>query len=224
MTAPTELCQLASTWAGSILPGGWMAEEKRDGWRALYMRGLDGKPRLYTRNGHPIEGTGHIVHRLGLLERVAGQPLVIDGEFQVDGTLDATKHWCERGWRHGGEAGLLYAFDVVPMVNWVRGGWEWPQERRKAWLQSLAAQVEADASLQWEWRPGSRGADEGREAVKVLPHGWAFGVHDVRDAACRVWGSGGEGIMLKDPAAPYLRNRNGAWQKVKRVEQFRRAA
>lgn len=216
MIVATELCQLASTWAGSLPPGGLAFEEKRNGWRALFMRNHAGEPCLFTRGGMRIEGADHIIHRCRLLERVAGQPLVIDGEFQVDGSLEATKRWCEAGWRRGGEAGVLHAFDIVPMVNWVRGEWEWPWHRRKAWLVSLSRQVDADPGLSWEWRPGSRGADDGRDAVRVLPDGWVFTLPDVLDEARRVWGRDGEGLVLKDPIAPYQRKRSDAWLKVRR--------
>ena len=41
------------------------------------------------------------------MEEVAGEPLFFDAEFQVDGTLLATKAWCERGHKLGGSAGTL---------------------------------------------------------------------------------------------------------------------
>lgn len=68
-----------------------MWEQKIDGWRALRFPGIDGKVRLWTRNGQTIEGAGHILHRLALMEQVAGEPMVFDGEFQLGGTLEATK-------------------------------------------------------------------------------------------------------------------------------------
>lgn len=213
---PNELCQLAADWRGDLPPSGLAFEQKHNGWRGLYFRGHDGQPRLWTRQGHRIEGTEHIVHRLQLFERMAGQPLFVDGEFVVDGSLEATKAWCESGWRRGGEAGLFYAFDVVPVVNWVTGGWDEPWHSRKAMLAKLAAKVEADPVLAWEWRPGSRGRDDGRSPVIVVPDSWVFDHADVVAEARRVWAARGEGIMLKDPEAPYRRNRNDAWQKVKR--------
>ncbi|GAB7551592.1 hypothetical protein NRB_10900 [Novosphingobium sp. 11B] len=76
-----------------------MVERKWDGWRALRFRGLDGKPRLWSRNGQPLNGADHIVHQLGLTERVAGVPLFLHGEIVVGGTLDATKRWFESGRR-----------------------------------------------------------------------------------------------------------------------------
>lgn len=52
----TGLCHLAADWRGDVPAGGWLVEQKWDGWRCLYFRGIDGQPRLWTRQGMPIDG------------------------------------------------------------------------------------------------------------------------------------------------------------------------
>ena len=217
----TALCQLAGDFRGDLPAGGAMVERKWDGFRALYFTGRDGTRRLWTRNGHPIEGTGHILYRLRQIERAAGMALMIDGEFVVDdagqGTLHATKAWCESGWKMGGEAGTFHAFDVMPLAEWQAGGCEAPLYRRKAWL----AQLVGATVDEWDWRPGSRGRDEDRPAVVFVEDEWAATSADVLDMARRVWSEGGEGVMVKDPMATYRRNRNAAWLKVKIENQHK---
>lgn len=222
----TALCQLAGDWRGTIPQGGTMAEPKIDGWRALYFAGIDGVKRLWTRNGLPIEGTGHIMHRLAQMEAKAGEPMVFDGEFQVNGNLADTKTWCERGWKFGGEAGVFHVFDCLTFAEWQAGGSDTPSYQRKARLAALWEAVEADPALSWEWRPGSRGRDEGAIPVVLMPDQWAFDAGDVIDMARRIWAEGGEGVMLKDPESPYRRNRNSAWLKVKaeNMHKWRMAA
>jgi ATP-dependent DNA ligase len=210
----TSLCQLASDWSGTIPAEGIAVERKHDGWRCLRFRGLDGKPRLWSRNGQPLEGADHIAHQLSLFEQVAGVPLFLDGEIIVDGTLDATKRWFESGWRKGGEKGTLYLFDVLTEAEWRAGGSAKPWHERKAWLQLLAAQVRDDDALSWDWWPGSYGRDDA-DAVQIVKDEWAFTESDVHDMVQRVWAEGGEGVMLKDSEAPYRRSRGAAWQKVK---------
>lgn len=221
-----SLCQLANDWRGEVPSGGFIAEEKRDGWRGLWLTGIDGKARLFTRNGHPIEGAGHIAYRLGLMERAAGEPLFIDGEYQVDGSLAATKAWCEGGWRRGGEAGMLHLFDCLTMAEWRAGGTDMPQYARKARLQALARAVDDDEGLAWEWRAGSRGDDAWRTSCPILPDEWVCDAGDVLNAVRRVWSAEGEGIVLKDVEAPYRRTRNTAWLKVKQTNAhyWRKAA
>lgn len=222
-----NLCQLAGDWRGDLPRDGAMIEQKMDGFRALRFRGIDGRVRLFTRGGIPIEGTAHILHQLDKIERAAGEALFIDGEYQVDGTLAATKAWCERGWKGGGEAGQFFAFDAMPYREWLAGGCAAPLYQRKARLHELAKAAEADS---WDWRPGSRGRDElAPPAVVVLPDFWAADAADVIDEARRVWADHGEGVVVKDPMAPYRRLRSDAWQKVKRdtravIAMTRRAA
>lgn len=212
---PSELFQLAGRWNGHVPDGGIMAEEKKDGWRAGWFPGLDGQPRLWTRNGMPIEGTDHIAHWLRILEAIAGEPMFVDGEFQVGGTLAATKAWCESGWKQGGHAGTLYVFDAMPLSDWQAGRCDTPWVKRKTRLTDLVAQLPGHP-LSWEWAPRSRGAFDGPPSVEILDDIWLFTADDVREEASRVWAREGEGLMLKDPEAPYERGRVSWWQKVKR--------
>lgn len=214
-----ELCQLASQWNGRDLPAGAVAEVKADGWRALYIRDWEGRPTLRTRGGLAIEGVGHIMHQLAAFERHAGEPLMVDGEFVVgDGpdTLAATKRWCEFGWKLGGEAGTFHAFDLMPFADWQRGGSSQPWWQRKQRLQALALAVETCPDHAWTWRPGSRGRDEGRQAVRVIPHRDVWHVDEAIEVAGEMWAAGLEGIVLKDPFAAYTRARSNSWLKVGR--------
>lgn len=206
------LCHLAATWSGEIPLGGAMIETKVDGFRALRFRGIDGVTRLWSRNGVPLEGVGHILHRLARMEAMFGEPLMFDGEFQVEGTLDATKRWCEAGWKLGGEAGVYHAFDVLPLSAWRDDDDPTPLYSRK---QVLAQLMEATAEDEWTWRPGSRGRDEGAIAVQTVADEWVTDPRDALAFAKRVWASKGEGAMLKVCDAPYRRTRSAAWQKIK---------
>lgn len=190
-----------------------MGELKVDGWRAIRFPGRDGKNALWTRGGHCIEGTGHILHRLSLMEVAAGEPMVFDGEFQVGGTLHATKAWAEREWKMGGEAGQFFAFDCLPLADWQRGHCSAPLYKRKARLSEL---LKASYALpeDWEWREGVRG-QEPEAPIAVIADQWLFDADDVWAEAKRVWAAGGEGLVLKDPEATYQRARSNAWMKVK---------
>lgn len=213
------ITQLAREWDGKHPPAGAMLEEKRDGWRAIYLRGVEGIPRLFTRGGVTIEGTGHIRHRIALMERAAGERLVVDGEFQVGSTLRETKAWCEAGWKQGGEAGTFYAFDCLTQAEWKAGGSDVPLYQRKARLVELWHAAEALVRDEWDWRPGSRGSDQDSQPVRVLPHVHAFTRQEVVDLVAGIWSCGGEGAVIKDMTAPYRRNRSKDWMKVGRPWQ-----
>lgn len=211
---PDEIVHLAGTWNfRTIAPGGCMAEQKVDGWRAACILDRSGRPVLMTRNGVPIEGAGHILHRLALIEKAYGCPLMFDGEFQVGGTLSATKAWCERGWKAGGEAGVYYLFDAVPLDEWASGGTDTPLYRRKDLLARAIEAVDADG-VSWEWRERSYGRDD-PHCVRLLPDEWVSDAPEAMAFANRMWAQGLEGAMLKDAEAGYKRKRTKAWLKVK---------
>ncbi len=218
MTYHPQLAQLCGNWDGRTVPIGAVCEVKHDGFRALYIRDWQGVPGLYTRNGTHIEGVGHILHACEALERQAGEPLMIDGEFVVDGpdTLASTKAWCERDHKQGGEAGTFHAFDCLSFADWQRGGTETPWIERKERLIELGLSVKSDAAEQWTWRAGSRGRDDGTEPVRVVPHRDVWCVNDVLEAACEMWAADLEGCVMKDAFAPYVRARSSSWMKVGR--------
>ena len=213
----TGLVQLLSDWRGAIPDSGAWIEEKKDGWRAFFIPDWRGTAHLWTRNGHPIEGVGHIMHQLARMEREAGEKMFFDGELVVDGSLAATKHWCETGYKLGGEAGVFHVFDAMPLNQWKAGGGATPLYQRKATLKAL---VEATTEPEWEWRPGSRGRDDDAPAaVQLVADDWAFDAREVVEKAREIWAAGGEGLVIKDAEAPYQRKRCNAWQKVK-IENF----
>ena len=191
-----------------------MVELKHDGYRCLVFPGLDRKPGLWTRNGMPMPGAGHILSRLLEIEAALGGQWMIDGEFVVGGTLATTKRHYDSGWRFG-DAGTFHAFDAVPLADWQRGMCEMPLFERKA---ALARAIEATApyASAWEWDEGSRGAAHGVDPVEFVADVWLFDAADVDAEARRVWALGHEGVMVKQADAPYIRARSDAWMKVKR--------
>lgn len=212
---PAELVQLVGNYRGALPVGDWGAQEKIDGWRAAWFAGSDGRQRLWTRNGVPIEGVGHIAHRLRAMERVAGEQMMFDGEFLVDGTLTGTKAWCERGWKSGGEAGTLHLFDCMTQADWQQGGTARPWYDRQRDLLELIKATEG-LSDDWEWREGTKGKEPPYPHVTPLSWEYVNDAADVLDMAYRIWARGGEGLVLKRLDCPYVRDRSPDWLKVKR--------
>lgn len=191
-----------------------MVERKHDGFRCLFFPGLDRQPGLWTRNGMPMPGAGHILSRLLEIEAAMGGQWMIDGEIVVGGTLAATKQHYDRGWRLG-DAGTFHAFDAVPLADWQQGFCDMPLFERKTALARAIAATAPDASA-WEWVQGSRGAGHRADPVEFVTDAWLFDAADVDAEARRVWALGHEGIMVKQADAPYIRARSDAWMKVKR--------
>lgn len=194
--APPELCQLAGVWNGTPPPAecdplsaGWDAEEKHDGIRALW---IDGE--LRTREGMPLD-IPHVAAELRRLETRFGERMFFDGEYQEPGGFLDTLAWLKA--KDRAAAGTFYLFDAVPREEWRRDACDEPLSDRRAMIRAALG----------DWVPAHV-----RRVVAVPVVTRA----DVECQAQAVWGRGGEGIMLKDPASLYRRARVGAWLKLKR--------
>lgn len=203
MTRPTSLCQLLGTYRSSLPSGGMMGEEKRDGWRALWI-----DQALHTRQGLSLHAGDHLAPVLRLMETVAGQQLFIDAEYQVGNSLAATKHHCETGWKSGERKGALWLFDCLPLSEWRADNSQRPLHERKAWLADLVERAKAHP-LSWELEPRDL------DAVRLIDDTWIFDAGHAMQEASRIWSGGGEGLVLKQADALYRRNRNDTWLKLK---------
>lgn len=210
-----EICQLVGNYRGALPDGDWFAMAKIDGWRCLHFAGVDGRKGLWSRNGVPLHGTGHILHKLHLMEQIAGEPMFFDGEITIGDSLATTKHWLETGWKGGGEAGTMHLFDCLTQTEWEQGGTDRPLFERLRQLSDLCAKL-ADLPLSWEWRQGTRGKEP--PEPHITPLSWEYVPNHVAvmDMANRVWSKDGEGIVLKRADSGYIRDRSNEWLKVKR--------
>jgi ATP-dependent DNA ligase len=188
---PGQLCQLASDWRRVLPPAQWIAQQKIDGIRALWLGGD-----LVTREGIPIAGTDHIRAEILELERAAGERLFVDGEFQVDGTLAATARHFQRRGRYG-DAGTLFVFDVLPHTQWLANAPEKPLTARAAQLQGMIDLVQP-------------------KSICVIPSRSVANAGDVVRLAETMWRADLEGLVVKRSDARYERRRSNSWLKVKR--------
>ncbi len=149
------------------------------------------------------------------MERIAGEPMVFDGEYQVGETLAATKAWFDRDWKGGGDAGTMLIFDCMKQSEWEAGGTDKPLYERLRMLNDLYNQMIALPD-QWEWREGTRGKEPDGPHITVLLWEYTADHNGAMDLAQRVWSRGGEGIVIKEANSPYVRDRSNDWLKVTR--------
>ena len=210
MTWP-DLCQLVPDWRGTLPEDGALVEEKRDGWRCLAYRGIDGEHRLWTRNGMPLNGAEHVRKAMLAMERVAGEKLFLDGEIQVSrmmlvngeiklrGTLAHTKKWFETEWKWDDRVsdGKLHLFDCLTLSEWQAGGSDVPLYQRKKRLADLWQAAGIDPTV-----------------CEPVPDQWCCDAGEVLDMARGIWAAHGEGVVIKAFDSPYRRLRSSDWQKV----------
>lgn len=189
---PAQLCQLVRDYAGKLpAHDGCIVEEKKDGWRALW---IDGE--LVTREGTPIHGCDHIVAQLQELERKLCRPTFFDGELIVGDSFAETHAHLRCGGLRG-DQGTFWMWDMLDMDTWHGKAVCEPLTARRRRLEDLAGELTG-------------------EGARVLPWLYFIDREDIEAHAAQVIADGGEGIIIKDPGAVYTRRRTGAWQRIKR--------
>lgn len=189
---PSELCQLALSWELErrlIDRQHWVAEEKHDGIRLLWIGG-----QMVTREGEPFEAAEHLREEFQRLERRAGKPMFFDSEFVMPGGFLAALSAFKRG--ADNLEGRAVMFDGFALDHWHAGGSKMPLGDRRRILEAIYD----------DWKPLH---------VLLAPRLPLRGV-PIRALAEDVWAWGGEGLMLKDTREPYVRGRSSSWLKVKR--------
>lgn len=189
---PASLCQLVRDYAGKLpAADGCIVEEKKDGWRALWINS-----ELVTREGTPIHGCDHIVAQLQELERKRCRQTFFDGELVVGDSFAETHAHLRCGGALG-DRGTLWLFDMMDMETWRGNACGEALTARRRKLDTLAGEFTG-------------------EAVRVLPWRYFETAAEIEADAAAVIAAGGEGIVMKDPTAVYRRQRSNAWLRIKR--------
>lgn len=170
-----------------------MVSIKYDGLRCVALCDLNGDVQLKTRNGLPIE-------RPEIVAAIQGWPWakgkMLDGEILIKGEHFQDSSGAIRG-KKGANA-TYYVFDWVPLEDFLERRSKMTQKDRyeEMYLASDFPQV-----------PELHG----------VSHTMMFDDAQIDQAYRAVRDQDGEGLILKDPDAPYQFGRNKAWQKLKDV-------
>lgn len=173
------------------IDGSWIGQLKVDGIRAFYIEGPDG-PLIVTREGQPLNCALHCLPGLRRVAEAYGEPMVIDGEYVEEEGFDATL----RAFRKGEGQGVFWMFDAVPYAQWVNDRCTAGTALRLARLRDRAPAAESPF-------------------VGMLEPWGLNGPEQIGRKVGSIWAQGYEGIVLKDPDAPYRRQRSKDWVRLK---------
>ena len=206
---PVFSCQLAQDSGdhASKMTGKKRLEVKLDGVRVLAV--IDGNScTLYSRNGKVFENFPHIQE--SLLEcrkyfqygRGTGGFFVLDGEI-VGESFQKLMRQAHRKSDARTDGMVYHIFDIIPLVDFERGFWNVQQRRRLEWLES-----------------GQDRIRETSDCLRIMPGimvdlDTAEGQDVMRRFANDAVAQGYEGIMIKEPEAPYECKRSSFWMKWK---------
>jgi DNA ligase-1 len=201
---PVFSCQLAHDSANheGKVSGQKLIEVKLDGVRVITVVYPDGSVDQFSRNGKELVNFPHVKEQLAKIAQGFTEPMVLDGEIMSGTFQDLMKQIHRKSSAKANDA-VLNLFDALPLSAFESGESATTQEQRSEWLKTWFAANEsalpnvtvvAQETVDLD-------TDAGQERYKEIN-------------ALAIKG-GYEGIMLKDPKAPYECKRSVAWLKLK---------
>ena len=201
---PTFACQLAHDSANheGKLAGKKLVEVKLDGVRVITIAWPDGRVLQFSRNGKELVNFPHIIEQVKKAVIGMVEPIVLDGEVMSSSFQDLMKQVHRKSNVQSSDA-VLHLFDMLPLEDFQKGVWNKSQSFRIGRL------------IAWKnlWR-------EETPNIEVLDHELVDldtdeGQAKFREINQRAIDGGYEGIMIKDPEAPYECKRSVSWLKLK---------
>jgi DNA ligase-1 len=201
---PVFSCQLAHDSANheSKVSGKKFIEVKLDGVRVITIVYPNGHVGLFSRNGKQLDNFPHIAEQIGKVANQFSQPMVLDGEVMSSSFQDLMKQVHRKSDVQSQDA-ILNLFDILPLDNFEQGGWDKTQTER--------------SELVYKWHKTNKDVMPnvtvvGHELVDLDTPAGRTRYKEINMSAIA---GGYEGIMLKDPLAPYECKRSTAWLKLK---------
>jgi len=201
---PLFECMLAHDGANheGKITGKKLLEPKLDGVRCLTIVDYEARTVVqYSRNGKVLENFNHITD--GLMQNIDDfeRSYVIDGEV-VSSSFQALMKQVHRKDDVKANDAVLMAFDIIPLSEFKAGKSKLGQKRRSAILNGFKATFDKVGNI---------------DVVpqKSVDLGDFIGELEFKEFNKEAIDKGFEGIMIKDPEAPYVCKRHVAWLKQK---------
>jgi DNA ligase 1 len=203
---PVFGCQLAHDSANheTKVSGKKLIEVKLDGVRVITVVHTDGRIDMFSRNGKELVNFPHIVEQISAV--VKKDPprfdLVLDGEVMSSSFQDLMKQVHRKSDVQSDDA-ILNLFDVLPLSNFEQGGWDKEQSER--------------SDMVYYWHKKHKDALPNVAVVghELVDLDTEEGQKRFKEINQKAIDGGYEGIMIKDPEAPYECKRSVAWLKLK---------
>lgn len=201
---PVFSCQLAHDSANheSKVAGQKLIEVKLDGVRVLTIVYPNGRVDQYSRNGKELVNFPHIKEQFAKTVTGITEPVVFDGEIMSSSFQDLMKQ-VHRKSNVKATDSVLHLFDFITLEAFNKGRWDRNQNERSAKLQAwkdLWAEETPDVEIVAH-ELVDLDTEEGQKRFRAINQLAIDG--------------GYEGIMIKDPKAPYECKRTTSWLKLK---------
>jgi DNA ligase-1 len=197
-------CQLAHDSANheSKVAGQRLIEVKLDGVRIITIVHPDGRVDQFSRNGKELVNFPHIKKQFASIADSLLEPWVFDGEIMSSSFQDLMKQVHRKSDVDANDA-VLHLFDCIPLCHFEQGQWNATQEFRSNHLKEFVEHHKDSLP---------NVTMVGQELVDLDSNAGQQKYKEINALAIE---GGYEGIMIKDPGAPYECKRSYAWLKLK---------
>ena len=200
---PIFECQLAHDGANyeSKIDGNKMIEVKLDGVRVITVVYPAGRVDQFSRNGKELVNFPTIREQFAAIASTLEEPMVFDGEVMSSSFQDLMKQVHRKSNVKTNNA-ILYLFDWLSLEEFT--------VYQRSNIQQLTRSVTLKEFIEAANQPN----------IKVLDHEWVSlesitGQKQFKQINAKAIAGGYEGIMVKDPYAPYECKRTTNWLKIK---------
>lgn len=201
---PVFSCQLAydSNLHESKMIGEKIIDSKMDGARLLTIVYPNGRVNQFSRNGKEIVNFPHVIDQFTFLSSTLDEPMVFDGEMMSSSFQDLMTQFYRKETVNTTDS-ILYLFDMIPLEDFSNGIYKVKQinrlEKLHNWVKTHKEHLPNVNILEYE----------------VINLSDDFGKKRFNEINNKALELGLEGIMIKDPNAPYECKRSTAWLKAK---------
>lgn len=203
-SVPIFSCQLAHDSANheAKVVGEKLLEVKLDGVRVLTIVYPDGRVDQFSRNGKELLNFEHIKKQIAAAFTDGEEAMVLDGEIMSSSFQDLMRQVHRKSDVKANDA-VLNLFDILPLADFEKGRWHRRQEQRSEMIRNWVTKRQhlmPNVSFLEQERV-DLDSPKGKKRFKEINQLAIDG--------------GYEGIMIKDPDAPYECKRSVAWLKLK---------
>ena len=201
---PIFSCQLAHDSANheGKVTGRKYIEVKLDGVRVITIVYPDGRVDQFSRNGKELVNFPHIKEQISAIAYQFAEPMVLDGEVMSSSFQDLMKQ-VHRKSDVQSEDAVLHLFDIVTLREFEAGKSKVRQEERSEKV--------------YKWHKANKDVLPGVAVVghELVDLDTEEGKKRFKEINQMAIAGGYEGIMIKDPDAPYEVKRTVSWLKLK---------
>jgi len=197
-------CMRASDTEGDmgVLHGMQQIEAKLDGVRLLVIVRTTGEVQIFTRNGRLLTNFPHLESQFNKVSKSLTCDYVFDGEI-MSSTFQDLMTQVNRKYDVDTSESIYYVFDWLPLEDFNKG------------ICNIEQQQRSDSLREFTQAHNNTLTSVATLNYKLINVDENDGLLELQTLNARMLNEGYEGLVAKDPTAPYVCKRSKYWMKLK---------